>query len=330
MGGNQRSSTLRHFCCVCTNSTSSHFAFARNTASACQIRTTHHKKVTVPPPPPASVPPIPPIFRPQERQASGHDAEIAGQPDARDDRPIGGKRSAQTAGNGNDPSVDAGVDSGGMEAVIAPSADAMSSGPGAERATTDGGLDDHVGPAAAAGAGLKPWQRRKRPPISRKPAPEVGPPGDDGPESDVAAPPAKPLLKKKTAVVRKASPAARGLTAEVPENAVLGDGRDADGGVEDGPVKPWLRKQKPGGVKAAAPTSGGEGGELGAGGSGEEGSVAELEASLEERDWKKRVAAFEVGRRPYFRGANGIYYGRIQLLFFRAAWWCFQADESDP
>ncbi|CAM9939967.1 unnamed protein product [Scytosiphon promiscuus] len=278
----------------------------------------------------------------QERQASKHDGQ-GDPPAAGDDRPIGGKRPAQPAAEYGS---DRGVDNDGAEvlATAAAAAAAASSAPGAEGSAVDG-LDGNVSPSASAteaagGAGLKPWQRRKKPPVSRKLAAEKAEEGSaaDGAQSAEAAPPAKPWQRKKTAGTGAAGSAAEAVGAA--EGGVLDDGRQAGGGAAAGAdsVKPWLRKKRPGGATAAPINvgSGGEGGDDasaavaakpwkaaaakakadggtvqgaapgGAGADhGEEGSVEGLEECLEERDWKKRVAAFEAASRACRNGGGG-------------------------
>lgn len=103
--------------------------------------------------------------------------------------------------------------------------------------TGDGG---EPAEAAAAGAGLKPWQRRKKAVASRKPAQAQQEEAESG---DAAAAPAKPWQRKKNPV---ASPKAGG--------AADNDGAaNDDVAVVTAPRKPWQKPKSP----AASPKAGG-------------------------------------------------------------------------
>ncbi|CAM9215131.1 unnamed protein product, partial [Ectocarpus sp. 8 AP-2014] len=176
---------------------------------------------------------------------------------------------------------------------------------------------------AAAAPPAKPWQRRG--------AAKSDPLADGTEEAVTAAAPAKPWQGKKAGALPK------GSTAEVGGSAgdEAGDSAAAAGEAAAS-VKPWLKKKRPGGgVRAGAIDDGGSGdkpggddavvakpweaaaraasetveeaavmpegvgrgaGEGGGSAGGEDG-LAGLEACLEERDWKKRVAVFEAASR---------------------------------
>lgn len=175
--------------------------------------------------------------------------------------------------------------------------------------------------AAAAAPPARPWQR--------KGSAKSDPVADGTEEAVAAASPAKPWQRKKAGALPKNSTAEIGSSAgdEAGDSAAAVEEAAA-------PVKPWLKKKRPtggsGGVRAgavddgstsakpggddavvakpwkaaAAKAAAGEAAVMPEGvvrGAGEEGGSAEgedglagLEACLEERDWKKRVAVFEV------------------------------------
>ncbi|CAN0204781.1 unnamed protein product, partial [Ectocarpus sp. 12 AP-2014] len=176
---------------------------------------------------------------------------------------------------------------------------------------------------AGAAPPAKPWQRRG--------ADKSDPLADGTEEAITAAAPAKPWQRKKTGALPKDS------TAEVGGSAGDEAGDSAAAAEEAAaPVKPWLKKKRPGGGVGAGAVDDGsssdkpggddavvakpweaaartasetveeaavvpEGVERGAGegggsAAGEDG-LAGLEACLEERDWKKRVAVFEAASR---------------------------------
>lgn len=307
----------------------------------------------------------------KERGASTADEGDAGQAsgieDSRDDRPIGGRRPAAQPGSDGNGGASGDLDESSSrpgEAVEPASASEDGLKPWQRRrkpaaaaaaaakktavaAGPSGGGDDDSAQPAAEAPPVKPWQKNRK---------KSGPAAEEG--AGTAKGPAKPWQKKKAtaAAVPKADPdvlivAAAGAaeseagdedanSADVFAGAGGGASGDADGGgaAAAAPVKPWLRKKKPGGVGAAkskgaggvatggsgddadvvvvaekpwkaaaaarvgaeavgdAPSTGApaDGGGMGGGPGGGEASVADLEACLEDRDWKKRVACFEV------------------------------------
>ncbi|CAM9795118.1 unnamed protein product, partial [Ectocarpus sp. 4 AP-2014] len=189
--------------------------------------------------------------------------------------------------------------------------------------------------AAAAAPPAKPWQRRG--------AAKSDPLADGTEEAVSAAAPAKSWHSKKAGALPKDSTAEVGSSAgdEADDSAAAAEEAAA-------PVKPWLRKKRPGGgVRAGAVDDGGsndkpggddavvakpweaaaraasetveeaavvpegvgrEAGDGGGGAGGGEDGLAGLEACLEERDWKKRVAVFEAASRAcrsHVEGAAG-------------------------
>ncbi|CAM9773105.1 unnamed protein product, partial [Laminaria digitata] len=136
------------------------------------------------------------------------------------------------------------------------------------------GLASTSGVEPAAAVKAKPWARRKKFTQARAAAAKKGADSaaegatEDGKEEVVEA---KPWLKKRKPVISRTAAAAV---------ADAGEGEGGGGVV----VKPWQK------AAAVAVVTGG--GEEGAGAGGE-GGVKGLEACLKERDWKKRVAAFE-------------------------------------
>lgn len=152
-----------------------------------------------------------------------------------------------------------------------------------------------VEPAAAAKA--KPWLRRRKAPPPRATKTAVDSAEGDGEgaaeeeEVKVAAP-AKPWLKKRRPVADRAAPA-------------VGVGEVEGDVVAAAPAKPW----KTATAAAAEVVAEGGGGVAGDGGEGG-GGVQNLEACLKERDWKKRVAAFEV----FLSGESGTLYQRAMFM----------------
>lgn len=160
----------------------------------------------------------------------------------------------------------------------------------------------------------KPWQRqRKAPPTSKRRSNE---------NSDGAT--GKPWHRKKTGIPEEGETG--GVSGEA--EGVLGGGVDEPLVSDTAPMKPWLRKKRPvrketagvvadgvmseGDPHAAAMISksqegddagqpdaveGASKGLIGGDVEDAEGDVANLEACLEERDWKKRLKGFEVRRR---------------------------------
>lgn len=265
----------------------------------------------------------------QEAKASSAEPDSTPAQDP-NDRAIGGARTRRPLGGAATDVTPAAVGADGGDGVVPDSA-----------ATAD--VDDPAAPAV----GAKPWQRKKRVAAVRK-KPSV----DDGAEGaamgdagvgearDVDSTTAKPWQRKRRPVAASAT-AADEVTGE--SGVELGEG----GGEEEAaaPAKPWKSRAKPSRAnqpakpwQKRAPSGGagdGEGRDAGevedlsnggieaapaevtkpsGNGEGGRGSVDELEAALEHREWKRRLAVFKVRVLFPWGGSKG--YGCFVSLQF--------------
>lgn len=223
-------------------------------------------------------PPLPPllfdhtatVLRVQETAASSAEAEST-RPQDPNDRAIGGARNRRPLGGAATDVTPAGVSTDG-DGVVSDSA-----------AAADG--DEPAAPAV----GIKPWERKKRvAAVKKKPSVDDGGEGaamggEVGGEEEAAAAskaaPAKPW-KSKAKSSRANQPAEPWQKRAPSDGAEDGEGRDA-GEIKD--LNNGGLEAAPAGV--TKPSGNGEGGR---------GSVDELEAALEHREWKWRLAVFKV------------------------------------